>query len=157
MKQRKGWRMSWDVVNAMEVFENELWCGWSDEKCWRMSSLILQPFSSLHIRHSSFSKPPSLYLRLSSFSNPSVASPMSQFILQPFRWFTYVTVHFQPFFRFAYVTSSSLNSPGELPMVWKFLLQTSWACRGDWVDKFLNRNPCPETNRFRAAGTTSSK
>ena len=47
---------------------------------------------------------PSLYLRQSSFSNPSVASPTSQFILQPF-------------FRFSYVKSSSLNSPGELPMV----------------------------------------
>ena len=45
-----------------------------------------------------------LYLRHSSFSNPSVASPTSQFILQHF-------------FRFSYVTSSSLNSPGEPPMV----------------------------------------
>ena len=40
---------------------------------------------------------PSLYLRHSSFPNPSVALPTSQFILQPF-------------FRFSYVTSSSLNS-----------------------------------------------
>ena len=40
---------------------------------------------------------PSLYLRHSSFSNPSVALPTSQFILQPF-------------FRFSYVTSSSLNN-----------------------------------------------
>ena len=47
---------------------------------------------------------PSLYLRHSSFSNPSVALPTSQFILQPF-------------FRFSYVTSSSLSSPGEPPMV----------------------------------------
>ena len=45
----------------------------------------------------------SLYLRHSSFSKPSVASPMSQFILQPI-------------FRFSNVTSSSLNSPGEPPM-----------------------------------------
>ena len=44
---------------------------------------------------------PYLHLRHSSLSNPSVASPTSQFI-------------FQPFFRFSYVTSSSLNSPGEL-------------------------------------------
>ena len=44
-----------------------------------------------------------LYLRHSSFSNPSVPSPTSQFILQPL-------------FRFSYVTSSSLNSPGEPPM-----------------------------------------
>ena len=50
------------------------------------SQLILQP-SSLCLRHG-------------SFPNPSVASPTPQFILQPF-------------FRFSYVTSSSLNSPGE--------------------------------------------
>ena len=36
---------------------------------------------------------PSLYLRQNSFSNPSVALPTSQLILQPFRCFTYVTVH----------------------------------------------------------------
>ena len=46
---------------------------------------------------------PSLHLRHKSFSNPSVASPTSRFI-------------FQPFFRFSYVISSSLNSPGEPPM-----------------------------------------
>ena len=46
---------------------------------------------------------PSLYLRHSSFSKPYVTSPTSQFILQPF-------------FRFSYVTISSLNSPGEPPM-----------------------------------------
>ena len=42
--------------------------------------LILQPFLSLHLRHS-------------SFSNPSVALPTSQLILQPFRCFTYVKAH----------------------------------------------------------------
>ena len=57
---------------------------------------------------------PSLHLRHNSFSNPSVALPMSQLILQPFRCFTYFTVILQSFFRFSYVTSSSLNSPGEL-------------------------------------------
>ena len=36
---------------------------------------------------------PSLHLRHSSFSNPSVTLPTSQLILQPFRCFTYVTVH----------------------------------------------------------------
>ena len=72
---------------------------------------------SLYLHHSSFSNPcrftyitthsltlPSLHLRHSSFSNPFVASLTSQFILQPF-------------FRFSYVTSSSLNSPGEPPML----------------------------------------
>ena len=59
---------------------------------------------------------PPLHLRHSSFSNPSVASPTSQLILQPFRCFTYVTVHSPTLLCFSYVTSSSLNSPGEPPM-----------------------------------------
>ena len=44
------------------------------------------------------------YLCHSSFSNPSVASPTSQLILQHF-------------FRFSYITCSSLTSPGESPMM----------------------------------------
>ena len=47
---------------------------------------------------------PSLYLHLSSFPNPSIVSPMSQLILQPF-------------FRFSYVTGALLTSPGEPPMI----------------------------------------
>ena len=47
---------------------------------------------------------PSLHLRHSSFSNPSLASPTSQFILQPFP-------------RFTYVTGFSLTSSGGPPMV----------------------------------------
>ena len=74
---------------------------------WR-AELILQPFR--HFSYVTTHSPtvPSLYLRHSSFSNPFVASPTSQFILQPF-------------FRFCYVTSSSLNSPGEPPMVLNFI------------------------------------
>ena len=65
--------------------------------------LILQPFR--HFTYVTTHSPtlPSLYLRHSSCSNPSVALPTSQFNLQPF-------------FRLSYVTSSSLNSPGEPPM-----------------------------------------
>ena len=36
---------------------------------------------------------PSLHLRHNTFSNPSVVLPTSQLILEPFRCFTYVTVH----------------------------------------------------------------
>ena len=81
---------------------------------------------------------------LCSFSNPSVASPTSQLIIQPFHRFTYVTAHsptlpllhlrhssfsnpyvasptsqliLQSFFRFSYLTGSSFTSPGEPPMV----------------------------------------
>ena len=75
----------------------------------------LQPFH--HFTYITTHSPtiPSLYLRHSSFSNLSVASPTSQFILQPF-------------FRFFYVTSSSLNSPGKPPMVGNFL-----SFKLDWI------------------------
>ena len=122
MKQRKGWRISCDVGEAL---------------------LILQPFR--HFTYVTANSPtlPSLDLRHYSFSNPSVASPTSQFILQPFFRFSYVTTHsqnlpslylshssfsnpsvasptsqliLQSFFRFSYITGSSLTSPGEPPM-----------------------------------------
>ena len=89
------------------------------------SQLILQPFRHftyvtdhstalplLHLRHRQLTyvtahSPtlPPLYIHHSSLSNPSVASPTSQFMLQLF-------------FRFSYVTSSSFNSRGEPPMIW---------------------------------------
>ena len=81
------------------------------------AELILQPFCHfiyvavhyptlplLHLVTTHSSTLPSLYLRHSSFSNPSVTSATSQFILQPF-------------FRFFYVTSSSLNSPGRAELI----------------------------------------
>ena len=65
---------------------------------------------------------PSLYLRHSSFSNPSVALPTSQFILQPF-------------FPFSYVTSSSLKSPGEPTMRYVFNWRVIWgSC---WPEQLL--------------------
>ena len=77
--------MSCDVGEATEGLENELCC---------------------HFTYVTTHSPTllSLYLHHSSFSNPSIASPTSQLILQPF-------------FCFSYVTGSSLKSPGELPMV----------------------------------------
>ena len=68
------------------------------------AQLILQPFHHFIYVTTHFPTLPSLYPRHSSFCNPSVASPTSQFI-------------FQPFFPFSYVISSSLNSPGEPLMV----------------------------------------
>ena len=68
-------------------------------KGWRMSRAHRYSHSRAH--SPTF---PSLHLRHNSFSNPSVASPTSQLILQPF-------------FCFSYITSSSLNSPGKRPMV----------------------------------------
>ena len=70
---------------------------------------------------------PSLYLRHNSFTNPSVATPTSQFILQPFFRFSYVTssssfsklsvtlptsqLNLQPFRSFTYVTAHSPTLP----------------------------------------------
>ena len=92
-----------------------------------ITELILQHFR--HFTYVTTHSPtlPSLHLLHSSFSNPSIASPKSQFILQPF-------------IRFSYVTSSSLNPPGEPPM-------------GDWDFRISDRiktlmdlifNPCGE-------------
>ena len=107
--------------------------------------LILQSFRCFTYVTAHSTILPLLHLRHISFFNPSVALPTSQLILQPFRCFTYVTVHsptllslllrhrvcsfsnlsvtsptsqliLQPFFHF-YVTSSTLNSPGEPPML----------------------------------------
>ena len=80
--------MNCDVGEATEGLGNELWRRWNNGKLGEWAPT----FPSLHLRHN-------------SFSNPSVALPMSQLILQPF-------------FRFSYVTSSSLNSPGEPPMAY---------------------------------------
>ena len=88
--------MSCDVGEVTESLENqnELWRRWSD---WSLENELCFTYVTAHSPTL-----PSLYLRHSSFSNPSVASPTSQFILQPF-------------FHFSYITSSSLNSPGEPP------------------------------------------
>ena len=82
----------------------------------------------------------SLYLRHSSFPNPSVASPTSQFILQPF-------------FCFSYVTSSSLNSPGEPPMACKGFITSShfrWGVVGT-----SNNPPCWRTTHYLLSTTYS--
>ena len=82
-------------------------------------------FSSLHLRHSSFSNPsvalPTSQLILQIF----LTSPTSQLILQPFRRVTYVIAHsptfsvtsptsqliLRPFRRFTYVTVHSPTLP----------------------------------------------
>ena len=87
-----------DVGEVTERLENELCYDYNYELC-----SFSKPFR--HFTYVTAHSPtlPSLYLRHNSFFNSSVASPTSQFILQPF-------------FRFSYVTGSSLTSPGEPPM-----------------------------------------
>ena len=85
-------------------------------------------FPLLYLSHSSFSNPSitsptlqfmsrahsptfsSLHVHHNSFSNTSVALPTSQLILQPFRYFTYVTVHDQSSFSNLFVTPPTSNS-----------------------------------------------
>ena len=62
------------------------------------NSCSFSNLSSLHLRYTHSPILPSLYLRYISFFNPSVASPTSHLILQPF-------------FRFSYVTGSSPREP----------------------------------------------
>ena len=89
--------------------------------------LILQPFR--HFTYVTTHSPtlPSHCLRHSSFSNSTVASPTSQFILQPF-------------FRFSYVTGSSHNSPGATPMANRTRNSTS----------FVHKNSIALLPRFSA-------
>ena len=97
-------------------------------------------FQSLHLRHSSlwFSKlsvtsPTSqlililqafrFHLRHNSFSNPSLALPMSQLIVQPFRCFTYVTAH-SPTLLTLYVRHNSFSNPSVAWPTSQLILQT---------------------------------
>ena len=80
--------MRYDVGNVTEGLENELWRRWSDGKVGE--GVVALPTSQLTAHSPTFQ---SLPIRHNSFSNPSVALPTLQPILQPFRCFTYVTVH----------------------------------------------------------------
>ena len=159
VKRWKGWRMSCDIGEVTERLENELCCvcvcvcvcelcSFSNLSVTSPTSqLILQPFHRftyitahsptlllLQLRHSSFSNPsfaspasqahsprlPSLYLLDSSFPNPSEDSPTSQLILQPF-------------FRFSYITGSSLTSPGGPPMVYKSRNYDHYALKNSYI------------------------
>ena len=88
---------------------------WALNTCGTTSKMLVGNFSFSNLSVTTYvtthsSTLPSLYLSHSSFSNPSVATPTSQFILQPF-------------FRFSYVRSPSLNSPGESHMM---KMVTNW-------------------------------
>ena len=67
---------------------------------------------------------PSLYLRHSSFSNSSVASPMSQLILQPLSRFSYITssAH-SPTFPSLHLRHNSFYNPSVALPTSQFILQ----------------------------------
>ena len=89
--------MSCDVEEVTESLENEL-----------------SSFSKLSVTFTYVTAHsptlPSLYLRHSSFSDPSVASPKSQIILQPFRRFIYVT-GYSPTFPLLHLLHRSFSNP----------------------------------------------
>ena len=121
VKQRKGWRMSFDVGKAREGLENAQSRAHSPSFTYATSPtsqliLILQAFR--HFTYVTAHSPtlPALYLRQNSISNPSAASPTSQLILQPF-------------FRLSYVTGFSLTSPGEQPTLYVGLYETACAAQ----------------------------
>ena len=136
--------MSCDIGEAMESLENEQSSFSKLSVTSPTSQLTLQPFPRFtyvtallilkafnHFTYVTAHSPtfPSLYLRYGSFSNPSVASPMSQFILQPFFRFSYVTSRApSPIFRrFTYVTA---HSPTLLSLVLRHRLFTWRAAHG---------------------------
>ena len=100
------------------------------------SQLILQPFRCFTYVTAHSPTLPLLYLRHTSFWYPSVALPTSHLIPQPFRCFTTSQFILQPFFLFSYVTSSSLNSPGDPSM---FVLYIKWIVY--YVNNFLHQIP----------------
>ena len=106
--------MSCDVVEVTERLENELCYDYNNQLC---------SFSNISVTAHSPTLP-SLYLRHSSFSNPSVASPASQLILQPFFRFTYVTVH-SPTLLSLYLHHSSFSNPSFVSPTSQLILQPS--------------------------------
>ena len=77
------------------------------EELVTQEKLILQLFPHFTFVTTHSTTLPSLCLSHSSFSNSSVASPTSQFILQPFFRFSCVTSILQPFPHFTFVATHS--------------------------------------------------
>ena len=99
---------------------------------WNQSQIVRTTFPSLHLRHS-------------SFSNPSVVLPTSQLFHQPFRCFSTSQFILQPFFRFSYVTGSSVTSSGETPMRIAYILN----CEKFWLRYLVPQLPEHELCYFR--------
>ena len=65
---------------------------------------------------------PMLHLRHSTFSKPTVASPTSQLLLQPFCRFTYITVH-SPTLPLLHLRHSSFSNPSVALPTSQLILQ----------------------------------
>ena len=96
-----------------------------------MSCDVGEVIESLENEQSSFSNLCHFTYVTAHSPNPSVALPTSQLILQPF-------------FRFSYVTGSSLTSPGELPMTndmmgFKYLILKTYVNTGNVILYLLRK------------------
>ena len=98
VKQRNGWRMSWDVGKATGGFENELWHWWRDEKVGEWAC---------------------------SFSNLSISAATSLLILQPFCCFTYITAH-SPTIPLLHQHHSSFSNPLLLLLHHRLFTYFTW-------------------------------
>ena len=115
LENLKKWYLKISVKrNFSRVLLYDKWL--RSTSCTLRAELILQYFR--HFTHVT-THSHSLFLHHSSFFNPSVASATSQFILQPL-------------FYFFYVTSSSLNSPGEPPMERCLGFPDLWSGQKPW-------------------------
>ena len=110
-KRKKGWRMNCDVGELiLQPFRHLTYVTTYYPTLPSLYlCLILQPFPSYHLRHSSLSNP-SVTLPMSHSPTFSVTSPMSQLIIQRFRRFTYVTAHY-PTLPSLYLRHSLLSNP----------------------------------------------
>ena len=102
-------RMSCGVGKGTERLENELFLQ------------PLRPFTYVTTHSPTLLV---LYIRHSSFSNPSVASPTSQFILQPFFRFSYVTSSdHSPTFPLLHLRHNSFSNPSVALPTSQLILQ----------------------------------
>ena len=110
----------------------------------KLIPLILQNFR--HFTYVTTHSPtlPSPYQRHSSFSNPSVASPTSQLILEPF-------------FRFSYISGSSLTSLGGPPMTRTWWIQHKHLDDVILVSFHTTSHSCVVLKSFRTTYTSCNR
>ena len=141
-----GWLTRWrkwsacDIGEATEGLETELWRRWSDGRGLGGGSAHSPTLPSLHLCDSSFS----------SLAKPSVVSPTSQVIIQPFRRFTYVTAHspHYPNLPSLHLRHSSLSNPSVASHTSQRVLQpfcriTYVTCASTYVTWRANHEPDP--------------
>ena len=120
MKWRKGWRNS--------SFSNLSFTSPTSQyirqpfRCFTYVTTHSPALISLYLFTAHSPTLPLLHLADSSFSNSSVALPTLQFILHPFRCFTYVTAH-SPTLPLLHLRHNSFSNPSVALPTSQFILQ----------------------------------